>query len=123
VVGNPEDLSGVYERNGTLKEEPAGRIELSGRTGRHKELCADPAYVEGCCGMDGEAREMAKPMVDAAIRAIGFCCLTDAGCRCSLRGGQTALLREASSPAASRAASSAAMSAARTPWFSSSRMR
>jgi len=40
---------------------------------RHKELCADPAYVEGVLREGAEkAREMARPRVDAAYRAIGL---------------------------------------------------
>lgn len=40
---------------------------------RHKELVADPAYVEEVLRRGAErAREMAKPTVDAAYRAIGL---------------------------------------------------
>jgi tryptophanyl-tRNA synthetase len=40
---------------------------------RHKELCADPGYVEGVLRDGAErARAMARPTVDAAYRAIGL---------------------------------------------------
>ncbi|UXX93893.1 tryptophan--tRNA ligase [Streptomyces sp. AD2-2] len=73
--GNPEDLSGVYESYGTLKRDTAEAVVelLRPVQERHKELCADPAYVEGVLRDGAEkAREMAKPMVDSAYRAIGL---------------------------------------------------
>ena len=73
--GNPEDLSGVYESYGTLKKDTAEAVVelLRPVQERHKELCADPAYVEGVLRDGAEkAREMAKPMVDTAYRAIGL---------------------------------------------------
>jgi tryptophanyl-tRNA synthetase len=40
---------------------------------RHKELCADPGYLEGVLRDGAErARGMARPTVDAAYRAIGL---------------------------------------------------
>lgn len=40
---------------------------------RHKELCADPGYVDGVLLEGaGRARAMARPTVDAAYRAIGL---------------------------------------------------
>jgi tryptophanyl-tRNA synthetase len=73
--GNPEDLSGVYESYGTLKKDTAEAVVevLRPVQERHKELCADPSYVEGVLRDGAEkAREMAKPMVDSAYRAIGL---------------------------------------------------
>jgi tryptophanyl-tRNA synthetase len=73
--GNPEDLSGVYETYGTLKKDTAEAVVelLRPVQERHKELCADPGYVEGVLRDGAEkARGMAKPMVDSAYRAIGL---------------------------------------------------
>jgi tryptophanyl-tRNA synthetase len=40
---------------------------------RHKELCADAVFVEGVLRDGAEkARAMARPVVDAAYRAIGL---------------------------------------------------
>lgn len=40
---------------------------------RHRRLCVDPGYVEGVL-RDGaaRAREMARPRVDSAYRAVGL---------------------------------------------------
>ncbi|MCX4907833.1 tryptophan--tRNA ligase [Streptomyces sp. NBC_00878] len=73
--GNPEALAGVYESYGSLKKDTAEAVVelLRPVQQRHKELCADPAYVEGVLREGAEkAREMAKPRVDAAYRAIGL---------------------------------------------------
>ncbi|MEW1646249.1 tryptophan--tRNA ligase [Streptomyces sp. NPDC091219] len=73
--GDPEDLSGVYESYGTLKKDTAEAVVelLRPVQERHKELCADPAHVEGVLRDGAEkARAMAKPMVDTAYRAIGL---------------------------------------------------
>ncbi|MGX1911010.1 tryptophan--tRNA ligase [Streptomyces phaeochromogenes] len=73
--GNPEALAGVYESYGSLKKDTAEAVvELLGPVQqRHKELCADPAYVEGVLREGAaKAREMARPRVDAAYRAIGL---------------------------------------------------
>jgi tryptophanyl-tRNA synthetase len=73
--GNPEALSGVYESYGALKKDTADAVvELLGPVQeKHRELCADPAHVEGVLRDGAEkAREMARPMVDAAYRAIGL---------------------------------------------------
>ncbi|MFC8201457.1 tryptophan--tRNA ligase [Streptomyces sp. NPDC057298] len=73
--GNPNDLAGVYESYGSLKKDTAEAVvELLGPVQqRHKELCADPAYVEGVLREGAEkAREMARPTVDSAYRAIGL---------------------------------------------------
>ncbi|MEU7054952.1 tryptophan--tRNA ligase [Streptomyces sp. NPDC046197] len=73
--GSPEALSSAYESYGALKKDTAEAVvELLGPVQeRHKELCADPRYVEGVLRAGAEkAREMARPMVDAAYRAIGL---------------------------------------------------
>lgn len=73
--GNPEGLSGVYESYGALKRATADAVVelLAPLQKRHKELVADPAYVEEVLRRGAErAREMAKPTVDAAYRAIGL---------------------------------------------------
>ncbi|WP_033328349.1 tryptophan--tRNA ligase [Streptomyces yerevanensis] len=73
--GNPEGLAGVYESYGSLKKDTAEAVVeiLRPVQERHRELCADPAYVEGVLRDGAEkAREMARPWVDAAYRAIGL---------------------------------------------------
>jgi tryptophanyl-tRNA synthetase len=73
--GNPEALSGVYESYGALKKDTAEAVVelLRPVQERHKQLCADPAYVEGVLRQGAErAREMARPRVDTAYRAIGL---------------------------------------------------
>ncbi|WP_369272681.1 tryptophan--tRNA ligase [Streptomyces sp. R11] len=73
--GNPSELSGVYESYGALKSATAEAVVevLRPVRERHRELCADPGYVEGVL-RDGaqRARAMARPVVDAAYRAIGL---------------------------------------------------
>jgi tryptophanyl-tRNA synthetase len=73
--GNPSVLSGVYESYGALKKDTAEAVVevLRPVQERHKELCADPGYVEGVLRDGAErARAMARPTVDAAYRAIGL---------------------------------------------------
>lgn len=73
--GNPEELSGAYDSYGALKKDTAEAVvEVLGPVQqRHKELCADPSYVEGVLREGAErARAMARPRVDAAYRAIGL---------------------------------------------------
>lgn len=73
--GNPEALAGVYESYGSLKKDTAEAVVelLRPVQQRHKELCADPAYVEGVLREGAaKAREKARPRVDAAYRAIGL---------------------------------------------------
>lgn len=73
--GNPSELSGVYESYGALKKDTAEAVVevLRPVQERHKELCADPGYVEGVLRDGAErARGMARPTVDAAYRAIGL---------------------------------------------------
>ncbi|AIR99776.1 tryptophan--tRNA ligase [Streptomyces glaucescens] len=73
--GSPEALSGAYESYGALKRDTAEAVVevLRPVQERHKELCADPGYVDGVLrdGAD-RARAMARPTVDAAYRAIGL---------------------------------------------------
>ncbi|MEU9191102.1 tryptophan--tRNA ligase [Streptomyces sp. NPDC048484] len=73
--GDPNDLAGVYETYGSLKKDTAEAVVelLRPVQQRHKELCADSAYVAGVLREGAEnAREMARPRVDAAYRAIGL---------------------------------------------------
>lgn len=73
--GNPSELNGVYESYGVLKKDTAEAVVevLRPVQDRHKELCADPAYVEGVLRDGAErARAMARPVVDGAYRAIGL---------------------------------------------------
>ncbi|MET7608484.1 tryptophan--tRNA ligase [Streptomyces avermitilis] len=73
--GSPEALSGAYGSYGALKKDTAEAVVelLRPLQERHKALCADPGYVEGVL-RDGarRARELARPRVDAAYRAIGL---------------------------------------------------
>ncbi|MFF1472758.1 tryptophan--tRNA ligase [Streptomyces mirabilis] len=72
---DPETLGGAYESYGALKKDTAEAVIelLRPVQKRHQRLCADPSYVEGVL-RDGaaKAREMARPRVDAAYRAIGL---------------------------------------------------
>jgi tryptophanyl-tRNA synthetase len=73
--GDPETLGGVYESYGALKKDTAEAVIelLRPVQARHKRLCADPSYVEAVLRDGaGKAREMARPRVDAAYRAIGL---------------------------------------------------
>ncbi|MFE0673337.1 tryptophan--tRNA ligase [Streptomyces sp. NPDC058867] len=73
--GNPSALSGVYESYGALKRDTAEAVVevLRPVRKRHRELCADPGQVEGVLRDGAErARAMARPVVDAAYRAIGL---------------------------------------------------
>jgi tryptophanyl-tRNA synthetase len=73
--GNPEELAVVYQSYGDLKKDAAEAVVevLRPVQARHQELCADPAYVEGVLREGAEkARAMARPVVDAAYRAIGL---------------------------------------------------
>jgi tryptophanyl-tRNA synthetase len=81
--GDPSELSGAYDSYGALKKDTAEAVVevLRPLRARHKELCADPGYLEGVLREGAEkARAMARPTVDAAYRAIGLLpALTDAG--------------------------------------------
>ncbi|MGW2783115.1 tryptophan--tRNA ligase [Streptomyces populi] len=72
---DPATLGGAYTSYGALKKDTADAVvELLGPVqDRHKQLCADPSYVEGVL-RDGarRAREMARPTVDSAYEAIGL---------------------------------------------------
>ncbi|MFG3207174.1 tryptophan--tRNA ligase [Streptomyces sp. NPDC048192] len=73
--GNPESLASVYDSYGALKKDTAEAVVevLRPVQARHRELCADPGYVEGVLRDGAEkARAMARPTVDAAYRAIGL---------------------------------------------------
>jgi tryptophanyl-tRNA synthetase len=73
--GEPSELSGAYESYGDLKRDTAGAVVevLRPVQDRHRELCADPGFVEGVLREGAErARAMARPTVDAAYRAIGL---------------------------------------------------
>ncbi|MDT0440592.1 MULTISPECIES: tryptophan--tRNA ligase [Streptomyces] len=73
--GDPEALAGTYSSYGALKKDTADAVVevLRPVRDRHRELCADPSYVEGVL-RDGaaRARAVARPTVDAAYRAIGL---------------------------------------------------
>ncbi|MEV7796522.1 tryptophan--tRNA ligase [Streptomyces sp. NPDC087512] len=73
--GDPAELAGAYDSYGALKKDTAEAVVevLRPVRERHKELCADPGYVEGVLRDGAEkARAMARPTVDAAYRAIGL---------------------------------------------------
>ncbi|MGW0967876.1 tryptophan--tRNA ligase [Streptomyces sp. NPDC002516] len=73
--GDPETLGGTYTSYGALKKDTADAVVelLRPVQERHKQLCADPSYVEGVL-RDGarRARELARPTVDSAYEAIGL---------------------------------------------------
>jgi tryptophanyl-tRNA synthetase len=71
----PAELAAAYDSYGALKRDVAEAVVevLRPVRERHRELCADPAYVEGVLRVGAErAREVARPRVDAAYRAIGL---------------------------------------------------
>ncbi|AKN75579.1 tryptophanyl-tRNA synthetase [Streptomyces sp. PBH53] len=73
--GNPESLADVYDSYGSLKKDTAEAVVevLRPLQARHRELCADPSYVEGVLRDGAEkARASARPTVDTAYRAIGL---------------------------------------------------
>ncbi|MFC5661162.1 tryptophan--tRNA ligase [Streptomyces nogalater] len=73
--GDPESLAGGYDSYGSLKKDTAEAVVevLRPVRERHRELCADPAYVEGVLREGAEkARALARPTVDTAYRAIGL---------------------------------------------------
>ncbi|WP_189816771.1 tryptophan--tRNA ligase [Streptomyces olivaceoviridis] len=73
--GNPESLADVYDSYGSLKKDTAEAVVevLRPVQARHRELCADPSYVEGVLRDGAEkARALARPTVDTAYRAIGL---------------------------------------------------
>ncbi|MFJ3231746.1 tryptophan--tRNA ligase [Streptomyces sp. NPDC086787] len=73
--GNPESLAAVHQSYGSLKKDTAEAVieVLRPVRDRHRELCADPGYVEEVLRHGAEkARAMARPTVDTAYRAIGL---------------------------------------------------
>ncbi|WP_181797858.1 tryptophan--tRNA ligase [Streptomyces sp. WELS2] len=73
--GDPESLAAAYDSYGSLKKAAAEAVVevLRPVRDRHRQLCADPAYVEGVLRDGAEkARALARPTVDAAYRAIGL---------------------------------------------------
>jgi tryptophanyl-tRNA synthetase len=71
----PEKLAARYPGYGPLKKDVAEAVVelLRPVRERHAELSADPAYVDGVLRAGAErARGMARPVVDAAYRAIGL---------------------------------------------------
>ncbi|EYT80347.1 tryptophanyl-tRNA synthetase [Streptomyces sp. Tu 6176] len=73
--GDPEDLAASYSSYGALKKDTAEAVVevLRPVQERHRELCADPGYLEQVLRTGAEkARTMARPTVDAAYRAIGL---------------------------------------------------
>jgi tryptophanyl-tRNA synthetase len=72
---SPEELSGEYDSYGALKKDTAEAVVelLRPVQERHRALCADPGHVDQVLRAGAErAREMARPRVDAAYRAIGL---------------------------------------------------
>lgn len=73
--GDPAELAAGYDSYGALKKDTAEAVVevLRPVQERHKELCADPGYVEAVLRKGAEkARAVARPTVDAAYRAIGL---------------------------------------------------
>ncbi|GAA2915915.1 tryptophan--tRNA ligase [Streptomyces thioluteus] len=71
----PEELAAGYSSYGALKKDTADAVVelLRPVRERHAELAADPAYVDGVLREGARrARELARPTVDAAYRAIGL---------------------------------------------------
>jgi tryptophanyl-tRNA synthetase len=73
--GDPKELCGAYASYGALKKDTAEAVVevLKPLQARHRELCADPSYVDAVLRAGAErARRTARPTVDAAYRAIGL---------------------------------------------------
>ncbi|MFJ1751062.1 tryptophan--tRNA ligase [Streptomyces sp. NPDC088116] len=73
--GDPERLAGGYGSYGALKKDTADAVVelLRPLRVRHAELAADPGYVDEVLREGAvRARRMARPVVDAAYRAIGL---------------------------------------------------
>ncbi|MEU5242478.1 tryptophan--tRNA ligase [Streptomyces lydicus] len=73
--GDPERLAGAYDSYGALKKDVAEAVVETLRPvrERHAALAAEPAYVDEVLGRGAErARNMARPRVDAAYRAMGL---------------------------------------------------
>ncbi|MFE4371418.1 tryptophan--tRNA ligase [Streptomyces sp. NPDC056835] len=74
-AGTPDELAAAYDSYGALKKDTAEAVVelLRPLRERHAELAADPGYVDGVLKEGAErARGMARPVVDAAYRAIGL---------------------------------------------------
>ncbi|MBL1094139.1 MULTISPECIES: tryptophan--tRNA ligase [Streptomyces] len=72
--GDPERLAEGYASYGALKKDVADAVieTLRPVRERHAELAADPAYVDEILRTGADrARDLAKPRVDAAYRAMG----------------------------------------------------
>jgi tryptophanyl-tRNA synthetase len=73
--GEPAELAAAYTSYGALKKDTADAVVelLRPVRERHAELAADSGYVDSVlrAGAD-RAREMARPRVDAAYRAVGL---------------------------------------------------
>ncbi|MEV4443614.1 tryptophan--tRNA ligase [Streptomyces sp. NPDC049577] len=73
--GTPAELAGGFSSYGALKKDTAEAVveALRPLRERHAELAADPAAVDAVLRAGAErARELARPTVDAAYRAIGL---------------------------------------------------
>ncbi|MFI5757882.1 tryptophan--tRNA ligase [Streptomyces sp. NPDC051569] len=73
--GRPDELAGAYDSYGALKKDTADAVVelLRPLRTRHAALAADPGHVDGVLREGAErARGMARPVVDAAYRAIGL---------------------------------------------------
>lgn len=73
--GDPAALAGAYESYGALKKDTADAVVelLSPLRERHAELAADPGAVDKVLREGAErARDIARPVVDRAYRAIGL---------------------------------------------------
>lgn len=73
--GDPVGLAGAYDSYGALKKDTAEAVVelLRPVRERHAELAADPGYVDGVLRAGAaRARGMARPLVDAAYRAVGL---------------------------------------------------
>ncbi|MFJ2114393.1 MULTISPECIES: tryptophan--tRNA ligase [unclassified Streptomyces] len=71
----PDELVGAYTSYGELKKDTAEAVIelLRPLRERHARLAADPGYVDGVLREGAaRARELARPLVDAAYRAIGL---------------------------------------------------
>ncbi|MCB5911435.1 tryptophan--tRNA ligase [Streptomyces pinistramenti] len=73
--GDPQALAGAYGSYGALKKDTAEAVVelLRPVRERHAELAADPGYVDAVLRAGAaRARELARPRVDAAYRAVGL---------------------------------------------------
>ncbi|MET9652125.1 tryptophan--tRNA ligase [Streptomyces sp. NPDC006460] len=73
--GDPETLAGAYASYGALKKDTAEAVIelLRPVRERHAELAADPGEVDRVLREGAaRARELARPLVDRAYRAVGL---------------------------------------------------